>query len=159
MSHSSSSFRSTKVLQRFCRSSRLLSSMAALAASVLLACGVHAAPPASPNTPAATHSAALRFRAASTIALTVASAASADGSSVTLLATVDGKSGATPGGTVIFTEHGKRIGEAPVANGSASLTVSALPEGLSSLSASYRGDGNFRPSKSATVRFYNDDQN
>ncbi len=59
---------------------------------------------------------------------------------------------------MVFTAQGKRIGEAAVANGSASLTVSELPTGLSSLGASYKGDGNFRPSKSATVRFYNDEQ-
>ena len=74
------------------------------------------------------------------------------------MATVDTASGALPGGSVVFTAEGKRIGEVPVSKGAASLTVTALPAGLSTLSASFQGDANLLPSTSATVRFYNDDQ-
>ena len=74
------------------------------------------------------------------------------------MATVDGKSQATPAGSVVFIVQGKRIGEAAVSNGSASLTLGELPTGLSSLAAAYEGDTNFLPSQSATVRFYNDDK-
>ena len=135
--------------------------VAVLAPCMFVACAAGAEPPAAaPAAPGGTvaRSAGLHVRATSTTALTVASATTGNGSAVTLVATVDGRSNVVPGGSVEFTVHGKRIGEAPVANGSASMTVGALPAGLSSLSASYKGDDNFLPSTSATVRFYNDAQ-
>ncbi|MFN2974256.1 Ig-like domain-containing protein [Terriglobus aquaticus] len=114
--------------------------------------------PAKPAENAAgSHAMSVGTRATTTTALTVASSESGSSSGVTLLATVDGKSHATPAGSVVFTIGGKRIGQAAVANGSATLTLDTLPAGLSSLAAAYEGDSNFLPSQSAPVRFYNDD--
>ena len=143
---------------RICRIRPMLYSIAPLVACALLFSCARAEPPAAPGAVASTRTTALHTRTTSTIALTVASAANGKENAVLLLATVDGKPGATPGGSVVFTIQGKPVGEAAVANGSASLTVGALPAGLSSLAASYKGDGNFLPSKSATVRFDNDDR-
>jgi predicted amidohydrolase len=127
-----------------------------------LACSAaKAAPPATPagdGAQASVRAVSLRARAVTTTALTVASATTGIGSGVTLLATVDGKSQGAPAGSVTFTVGGKRVGQAAVTNGSATLTVEALPAGLSSLAASYEGDTNFLPSQSAPVRFFNDDQ-
>ena len=143
------------------RSTPLLGFVPALLAGALLMSNAQAAAPASAaaaSAAPAVHAASLHARATSTTALTVASAAGANGSGVLLLATVGGESRTVSGGSVVFTAQGKRIGEATVTNGSASLTVPALPAGLSTLSASYKGDDDFLPSKSATVRFYQDDQ-
>ena len=96
-------------------------------------------------------------RLTSSVALTVVSAAGDNVSELTLLATVGGHFGPAPQGYVEFTLQGKPIGEAHIAHGTATLTVAALPLGTSSLAATYKGDGNFLPSKSATVRFYKDE--
>lgn len=137
--------------------------MLTLTLPLLVSVGIVAEPAATApalNSPAAVRAVALHTRATSTVALTVASADDGAASEVTLVATVNGQPGGITGGSVVFTSGGKRIGEAAVSHGEASLTLPALPKGFSTLSAMYVGDGSYLPSKSETVRFYQgDDRN
>lgn len=54
-------------------------------------------------------------------------------------------SGATPGGTVTFTENGAFLGIAYVSGGQATITFEGLPQGTHSIRATYSGDGSYAP--------------
>ncbi len=54
-------------------------------------------------------------------------------------------SGATPGGTVPFTENGVFLGIATVVDGQASIQLEDLPTGAHSIKATYSGDGTYEP--------------
>ena len=56
-------------------------------------------------------------------------------------------------GPVTFTSNGQPLGTAPVANGTASLTLNSLPSGALTLAANYMGDTNFTASTSNAVPF------
>lgn len=70
------------------------------------------------------------------------------GDAVTFTATV---SGPAPTGTVTFAEGSTVIGSAPVNNGAATLTVTALASGNHTIVASYSGDANQSASTSAAI--------
>ena len=63
----------------------------------------------------------------------------------TLTAVVTG-TGGTPTGTVQFTRNGAPIGQAPLVNGSAQLSVNAGRRRQLDVRAAYSGDGSFDPS-------------
>jgi hypothetical protein len=75
------------------------------------------------------------------------------GQNVTLTATLDQffAQNHYASGNVTFTSNGVSIGSAPVTNGVATLTTTALPVGTDSLMASYPGDTNFTSSDSGVV--------
>ena len=139
------------------RHAHLLSSAALLlAVSSLFAQGAKAAPPVAPAQTPHMQTASLHARLTSTTALTVASSLADARTAVTLVANVDGPAGSANGGTVVFIMQGKQIGEVPLSNGSASLTLTDLPNGISALTASYQGDNHLLPSTSKTIRYDND---
>lgn len=87
---------------------------------------------------------------ATAIALSSAPNPSALGESVTLSVSVSG-AGATPTGTVTFKNGATTLGTATLdAAGKASVSVSALPAGILTLSVQYAGDGSHDPG-TATV--------
>jgi len=73
------------------------------------------------------------------------------GTPVTFTVTVTGAGGApTPTGTVQINDAGNNLGTATLnANGTASLTTSAMPPGVQTITAVYSGDSNNGPSQSA----------
>ena len=86
---------------------------------------------------------------ASATAVTSLTNPSVFGQSVTLKATVTG-TGATPTGTVTFTEGGAPLGTGTLAAGSATLAISTLSVGTHTIDATYGGDSNFDVSSSTT---------
>ncbi len=87
-------------------------------------------------------------QATSTIALSTSSGVANTGAPVTLTAQVASTAG-TPTGTVTFLDGSTVLGTAPVGQGgSATLTLSTLPTGLLTLTATYSGDVNFVASTS-----------
>jgi len=62
-----------------------------------------------------------------------------------------------PNGTVTFLEGATPLGTGPLANGVASLTLSALPTGAHSISATYSGDPNFVAMSSSPLAQHVDD--
>lgn len=87
-----------------------------------------------------------------TTSLTVSAATVAQGTPVTIMATVKPASGTTlPGGTVTFTNGGAVLGTAQLVAGAASFTTSALPVGSELVTASYAGSSTFNASSSAAI--------
>ena len=73
------------------------------------------------------------------------------GTSVTLKATVTSASG-TPTGTIAFSAGSTSLGSATLnSSGIASLTTTALPTGVNSVTAAYSGDSNYAASTSSPV--------
>ena len=62
---------------------------------------------------------------------------------VTLTATVTGAGPTSPTGTVSFTYGTTSLGSAPIANGQATLTTTALPAGSDQVTATYSGDATY----------------
>lgn len=91
--------------------------------------------------------------AATTTALMTSAPSINSGDSVTLTATVSpAAAGATPTGTVSFSQDGNALGSAPVASdGTAVLTTSTLPVGSDTVTATYSGDGTYAGSTSPSV--------
>jgi autotransporter-associated beta strand protein len=82
-----------------------------------------------------------RVKQPTSLALTSGPANATEGSAVTLTATVSGPAGApTPTGTVTFKDGSTVLGTAPVSNGVATLTTSALAAGDHSLRADFASD-------------------
>jgi hypothetical protein len=80
-------------------------------------------------------------------------ATSITGGPVVLLVAVSGPSGSpAPSGGVTFSANSVQIGSANVVSGSASLTVSHLPVGTSSITASYSGDANYNSGMAAAAQ-------
>jgi hypothetical protein len=75
------------------------------------------------------------------------------GQAVTFIASVSSIVGIPPNGETLTFYHGSvLLGTAPLSGGFASLTISSLPAGPDSVTASYAGDGNFSASTSPGVR-------
>ena len=72
------------------------------------------------------------------------------GQSVTLTASVSSSDG-IPGGTVNFFSGSTSLGSATLSGGTATLTVTSLPIGTSSLTATYAGSAGFQTSTSTAV--------
>jgi len=72
------------------------------------------------------------------------------GQSVTFAATVSSTSG-TPTGTVVLYNGSAGIGSGTLASGKTSMSLSSLPAGSDSITASYQGSATFAPSTSAPV--------
>ena len=79
-----------------------------------------------------------------TVILTPASNPGLVGAPMQLTTTVTG-SGATPTGTVNFTDGSLFLGTATLKNGKATLVTTALPVGFQRLTAFYLGDGTYAP--------------
>jgi hypothetical protein len=76
------------------------------------------------------------------------------GDSVTLTATVASASGtgATPTGTVTFTQGGTTLGTVPIqGDGTAMLAITTLPAGADSINATYNGDSTYTASISSPI--------
>jgi hypothetical protein len=86
--------------------------------------------------------------APTTTTLTTSSASAQYGDPVTLTATV-APSGAT--GTVLFMNGSTVLGTGTVTNGVAALTISSLPAGSYTITATYEGDTNYGASTSGPV--------
>ena len=86
--------------------------------------------------------------APTTTALTASTGSAQYGDPVTLTATV-APSGAT--GTVLFMNGSTVLGTGTVTNGVATLTISSLPAGSYTITATYEGDTNYGASTSAPV--------
>ncbi|MFI1155997.1 beta strand repeat-containing protein [Streptomyces sioyaensis] len=84
-------------------------------------------------------------QASTTTAVTTSPDPSVFGESVTLTATVAPvlPGAGTPTGTVTFVVTGGPTLTAPLVGGTASVTTSAIPVGVSTVTATYSGDGNF----------------
>jgi hypothetical protein len=89
-------------------------------------------------------------QATSQTGLTASASTITRGSAVTLTATVSG-SGATPGGTVNFTDNAQPLGASALSGGTASITTSSLTVGQHSLTAVYAGDTNDTGSSSTVI--------
>ena len=85
-----------------------------------------------------------------TVALTTNSSTTLLGSSLTLLVTVQSPSG-TPTGNIGFYDGSTLLGDATLANGRASLSLSTLATGTHSIKASYEGDSNFITNESSAI--------
>jgi hypothetical protein len=72
------------------------------------------------------------------------------GSEVTMNASVSGTGGPVTG-SVVFSDDGKQIASADLANGSAGAQVNNLSVGQHPITATYSGNGSWLPSTSATV--------
>ena len=79
---------------------------------------------------------------------------SVSGQAVTLTATVTGAAG-TPTGIVTFTSHGATLGSAALANGTATLSTTALPVGTDTVVASYGGAAGFAASSGQATQQVN----
>ena len=84
----------------------------------------------------------------SSVSLSSSANPSPAGNSVTFTATVT-PSDAT--GTITFFDGGKLLGGATVSGGVASIVVQTLAAGAHSITATYSGDGTYRPSTSSPV--------
>jgi N-acetylneuraminic acid mutarotase len=73
------------------------------------------------------------------------------GELVTFTATVLGQFGGSATGTVTFSDGNTTLGTAPLNNGSAIFTFTALPVGTNSITAVYGGDANFVGSASTAL--------
>ena len=73
------------------------------------------------------------------------------GQSVTLTANISGQFSGVATGTVTFSNGSTSLGSSPVSSDTASLTITTLPVGTSSITAVYSGDGNFTGSTSNSV--------
>lgn len=91
--------------------------------------------------------------AASTTTLHTTASSATAGTSITLTATVASSSGtgATPTGSVSFTQNGNVLGSGNLTNGTATFTTSALAVGTDNIVASYGGDSNYNSSASSPL--------
>ena len=87
-------------------------------------------------------------RGTPSIALTASPGAPVFGQAETLTANVTG-TGGTPSGSVTFFNGTTSLGTAPLASGTATLSLSTLPVGSDSITAVYSGDASFAPATSA----------
>ncbi len=71
---------------------------------------------------------------------------SESGELVTFTATVSASGGATPGGSVTFSNGSRRLGTAVLRNGQASLSTDGLSEAFNQIQAAYSGSGTYAPS-------------
>jgi hypothetical protein len=93
-------------------------------------------------------------QAATTTTLMTSNPSIQSGASVTLTATVAPVTpgGATPTGTVSFSQNGTAIGSAPVqSDGTAALPTTSLAAGTDTLTATYSGDSTYAGSTSTSV--------
>jgi Big-like domain-containing protein/putative Ig domain-containing protein len=75
------------------------------------------------------------------------------GQAVVFTATVSSSGGTPPDGELItFNNGGTTLGTAPLSGGTASLPISSLPVGTSTIKASYAGDASYSASTSAGVQ-------
>jgi hypothetical protein len=75
------------------------------------------------------------------------------GRAVTFTATVSTSSGVPPNGEIVTFNNGSVVlGTAPLSGGAASLIVSSLPVGTSTITATYPGDANFAASTSPGLK-------
>ena len=75
------------------------------------------------------------------------------GQAVVLTATISSSGGTPPNGEFITFKNGATtLGTAPLSGGTASLTISTLPVGTSTVKASYAGDASYSASTSAGVK-------
>ncbi len=85
--------------------------------------------------------------AATTTSLTTSGSPSIAGQPVTFTATVSSTYGTIPNGEIVtFTLGTSTLGSAPISNGIAALTTSALKAGTHIIKATYPGDGTFKSS-------------
>ena len=111
----------------------------AVAGGVMIGCG------GSPHTATSTSTAV-------TNQLSVSSSSPAYGAAVTLTSTLSPVlNTSTLSGTVLFYDGATLLGSASVSGGKAQLTLSTLPVGKHSITASYSGDGTFMPSTSTVA--------
>lgn len=82
------------------------------------------------------------------LSLTTSESSVTAASPLTLTATVDAAGATNVTGSVDFTAAGSSIGTGKVTNGVATLEVSSLPVGASTITASYSGDGRYLSSSS-----------
>lgn len=90
----------------------------------------------------------------STTTLTASAPSIVANDTVTFTATVSPSEagGTPPTGTVDFVDNGTTIGSATVqSDGAAAISTRSLPAGNQSVTATYRGNGNYSPSSSAAV--------
>jgi hypothetical protein len=87
-------------------------------------------------------------KAPTTTSLTSSPNPSSFGSTVTLTATINPASGT---GSVQFFNGSASLGSASVSNGQAQLSITTLPVGADSLTATYSGDSNYSGSSSSAV--------
>jgi hypothetical protein len=87
---------------------------------------------------------------ASTLAVSSSASKTASGGFVTLTATLGGTNAATATGGVTFYDGGTKIGQANVANGTATLAINTLSVGAHSITAGYAGDSQNEASVSGT---------
>jgi sugar lactone lactonase YvrE len=90
-------------------------------------------------------------KAASTVTLTSSSLAPFSGTPVTFTALAASSTTGTPSGTVSFYDGTTLLITTPIANGSATYTLSGLAGGGHSITAVYSGDSNFTSSTSTAV--------
>jgi hypothetical protein len=90
---------------------------------------------------------------ATTTSLSLSPNPSQFGSIVTMAASVSETGEPITAGTVVFSDAGKQIASADVANGSASAQRSNLSIGQHPITATYSGSGNWQGSTSATVTY------
>jgi hypothetical protein len=92
-------------------------------------------------------------QAGTTTSLVSATNPSVSGQPVTFTATVSAAapSSGTPTGTVTFFDGSNSLGTATLSADTAGFTAKALPTGGDSITASYRGSGNFTPSTSSVL--------
>jgi hypothetical protein len=94
-------------------------------------------------------------QAATTTALTSSVNPSASGKSVILTATVTGKYGGTPTGSVTFNDGSKKLGSVTLSGGKASYAPATLAKGRHSLTAVYSGDASYTTSTGSLTQTVN----
>jgi len=91
--------------------------------------------------------------ASTTTTLTSSLNPSVAGQAVTFTAAVTSSSGTPPNGeTIAFYNGSTEMGTAPLSGGAAALTISTLPAGIFTITASYPGDSNFAASTTPGLR-------
>jgi hypothetical protein len=89
---------------------------------------------------------------ANTLSVTASGVTSAQGSAVTLTATVSqAANGFAPSGSVTFSDNGVIIGAAQLNGSTATLTTSSLPVGQNRITANYSGDDHHNASSGAVT--------
>ncbi len=88
-------------------------------------------------------------RASTTTDLTSLLSTATDTDTITF--TADVKGSGTPTGSITLNDGTEQIGAAPLANGTATLTLATLPVGVHNLTAVYSGDANNAPSTSSNL--------
>jgi hypothetical protein len=105
-------------------------------------------------TPAVTVNVSLSSALPTLTAIVASTASAALGQSITFTATVTDLSPGGPvpdWGTVIFSDQAGVIGSAPLVNSVSQFTISSLPAGVNTITASYGGTLQFAPSTTGTI--------